>query len=256
MKKRRLIIHARYWNDIEWLAASLMHIDCWAADKVVLCEGNWDPAWPARSIDGTREMLEQYASERDNTILINNDRTNTNYRINQARTANMAMKLVEAKPDQDWMMTVDVDHFYFRDDICQVKYWLKENHQNFDYLVQNTACFFFDEKHCEIRLDNKGTKLPYKLLSGSSWRPTCHLHIGGKAYTDLPQLRGHFMPILAMHYEGLREPGRLHDKYAIGNRIRFDEYHGGKRMKSIANYHGPHPIFAHDVLKSKGLLND
>jgi hypothetical protein len=81
----RLIAHARYWNDAaDWLEASLDHIDAWEPEITILAEGNWDQKWPARSTDGTREVLETYTTRRDNIYLIDNVREDTNYRNNQA----------------------------------------------------------------------------------------------------------------------------------------------------------------------------
>ena len=72
--KPRLIAHARYWNDIQWLDASLKHIDAWAPDVIVISEGNWDPAWDARSTDGTCEAIAAYAKGRPDVIVMENAR--------------------------------------------------------------------------------------------------------------------------------------------------------------------------------------
>lgn len=251
-----LIISARFWNDIEWLQASLDHIDAWDAEHVIISEGNWDQEWPARSTDGTRELIEAYAAARKNVTVIDNIREDKNYRVNQANTSNLAMKIAAAKPNQDWMLIIDVDHFYFSEAIQNVKRVMEENENDFDYFSHNTFCFFYDLQHCEIRKDSKGTKLPYKLLPGCIWRPTNHLTVDGKMYHQIREARERFMPTIdAMHYEGLREKHRLADKYSIGNRKSFDVYQDGKRLRGVKAYCGNcHPCFAEPVLKKMGLL--
>ena len=69
----RLIVIARYWNDIEWINASLEQIEYWKPDEVYLCEGNWDRKFEARSTDGTRELLDEYVLGKDNYHIIDNN---------------------------------------------------------------------------------------------------------------------------------------------------------------------------------------
>ena len=39
--KGKFIIIGRYWNDIDWVGASLDYIDQWNADEVYLLEGHF-----------------------------------------------------------------------------------------------------------------------------------------------------------------------------------------------------------------------
>ncbi len=253
-KMSKLILHARYWNDNkDWLQASLNHIDAWEADAVVISEGNWDPAWEARSTDGTREALEAYCSKSRNAVLIDNIRVDKNYRNNQAATSNLAMKKADRRRG-DWVLIVDCDHFYFSSEIATIKRLIKEEGDTFDYLVHYNNCFFYNLQECEVKKDDMGTKLPYKLLPGCSWIATNHLSIKGKMYRDLPEVRGRSTPIKGMHYEGLRESKRLKDKYRIGNRKHFSKWMHGRRMKNIQEYSGGHPVVAIPVLKKEGWL--
>jgi hypothetical protein len=248
----RLIIHARYWNDMQWLAASLEHVDAWQADVVVIGEGNWDPAWPARSTDQTREMLDLYAAGRPNTTVIDNVREDKNYRRNQATTSNMAMKLAEARPGKDWMLIIDVDHFYFPSDIKAVRELIEKHGDEFDYITHYTRCFFDNLTDHEYRLEEKGTKLPYKLVEGCSWRATNQLTVKGKLYRDIPKLRPRLVEEVGMHYECMRDEKRLTDKYNIGNRRTPWAYKDGWRMRALRKYSGPHPVFARSVLREMG----
>jgi len=249
----RLIISARYWNDIEWVRASLQHIEYWQADEVYLSEGNWDPAWNARSNDGTREILEKFASSRENVSVIDNVRKDKNYRVNQADTSNLAMKLAGAKPG-DWMLIIDADHFYLKKDITYIKELIRKEGNSFDYITHYTYNFLYTLKEYNIYYDKVGTKLPYRLLKGCMWKSTNHLCIGDKLYHNVPRLRGYFAKVTAMHYEGLHSSKRLKDRYAIGDRKTFEEYKDGIRLKDLKYYEGSHPEFVIPTLKNKGHL--
>jgi len=250
----RLIISARYWNDIEWLEASLQHVEYWQADKVYLSEGNWSQAYEARSTDGTREKLERFTSVRKNVFVIDNVRDDENYRVNQANTSNLVMKLAGAEPG-DWMLIIDVDHFYFKKDIDYVKKLIQKSGNKFDYITLYTYNFLYSLRGYNLYYDKNGTKLPYKLLKNCTWRETNHLCVGEKAYSDIPQLKSKRMRFAAMHYEGLRLPDRLKDKYSIGDRKSFEEYKGGIKVKDMRRYRGRHPEFVVHALKSGGYLN-
>ena len=250
----RLIILARYWNDIEWGEASLKHVEYWQADKVYLSEGNWDPAYEARSTDGTREKLEKFASSRKNVFVIDNVRDDENYRVNQANTSNLVMKLAKAQPG-DWMLIIDVDHFYFKKDIDYVKKLIQKSGSKFDYLIHYTYNFLYGLDRYNLYDDKVGTKLPYKVLKNCTWRATNHLCIDEKLYSDNPQLKSKRMRFAAMHYEGLRLPHRLKDKYSIGDRKSFEEYEGGIKVKNMRRYRGRHPEFVIDTLKNMSYIN-
>lgn len=245
----RLIILARYWNDIDFLQASLNQIDYWNADLVYLSDGAWDQNFEAHSTDGTRELLEEYAKAKDNTFVIDNVRENKNYRINQANTSNLVMKLAKWQPD-DWMMIVDVDHFYTMKDIDSVKRMVDEEGDQFDYFVYKVNNFFYDLRRCQETFDKNQGRLPSRLVKGSYWIATNHLSLNGVTYEKATQMRPKVLSdVQALHYEGLRPRKRLNLRYSVGNRKTFWEYKNGKRLKNNVNYTGKHSEFAMDILK-------
>lgn len=251
ISKNKLIVIARYWNDIEWVEASLEHIDYWGADKVYICEGNWDQKFSARSVDGTREICQEWVRERDNACLIDNPRDNKNYRINQANTSNMVMELAGAKPG-DWMMIIDCDHFYFKQDIDNFKKLMGNG--TFSYPIFRTLNFYKNVVEYFDREDSNGTKLPYEILDKVKWIPTNHLSIGGKMYSQLGHVKSLRINFDAYHYVGLRLPNRLHDKYEIGDRKSPEVWKDGILLKNMKHYQGGHPEFVIPTLKKWGWL--
>jgi len=245
----RLIILARYWNDIDFLQASLNQVDYWDADLVYLSEGAWDQNFEPRSTDGTRENLEEYSKGRDNVFVIDNVRESKNYRVNQANTSNLVMRLADWQPD-DWMMIVDADHFYTMSDIDFVKRRMNEEVGQFDYFTYKVNNFFYDLRRCQETFDSSQSRLPSRLVEGSYWVATNHLTLNGIIYDKTNQMRPKVLSnIQALHYEGLRPQKRLSLRYSVGNRKTFWEYKGGIRLKNNTTFSGKHSEFVSDVLK-------
>jgi hypothetical protein len=244
----KLIIIARYWNDIEWVEASLNQIEYWEGDKVYLCEGNWDQKFNAQSTDGTREFLENWVSKRENVFILDNLRENNNYRINQANQSNLVMKLADAR-ENDWVLLIDCDHFYFKKDIDYVKKIIKEDGNNFDYLTYNTYNFLDGINKYYERKDNNAAKLPYKVKNETKWIPTCHPAINGKMYCEIKELKEKYVDVYAMHYALARLPERLDVKYKIGDRKSPLEWNGGIMMKQLKEYNDKHSEFAISTLE-------
>jgi len=234
----KLILLARYWNDMDFLKASLNQVSYWEADKVYLSEGAWDQNFLQRSTDGTREILEEYAKNKDNVFIIDNVRDDINYRVNQAETSNLVMKLAKWQPN-DWMIQVDVDQFYTKAAIDTVKRMIKEEGDQFDYFTHELSNFLYDLKHHQITLETSQSRLPSRLLEGSYWIPTNHLTLNGKLYRLVEQIRKrHLTDIRSLHYEGLRPKSKLTLRYSVGDRKTFWEYRGGIRLKGIVPFTG------------------
>lgn len=235
----RLIVLARYWNDMDWLEASLEHIRYWNPDYTIISEGNWDQDFPQYSVDGTRERVESFVEDIDG-CLIDNIRTDTNYRKNQAATSNKAMTLAKAEVG-DWVIVIDCDMFFFKEDIDSYKRMMVES--TFIYPVFHTYAFLTDLNCCQIVKDNCGVKLPYKLVKGYRWIPTNHLRAGSIYHrAGLKRLDSE---IKGYHYEGMRSATRLKDKYDIGDR-KTPESIG--RLNNLVPFKGSHPDFVMEVL--------
>jgi len=236
----RLIILARYWNDMDFLQSSLDQIDYWNADLVYLSEGAWDQKFEPRSSDGTREKLEEYAKDKDNVFVIDNVRESSNYRVNQANTSNLVMKLAKWRPN-DWMMIVDVDQFYTKSSIDFVKKLMQKKDDQFDFFIYKVNNFFYDLQHCQETFDSNQTRLPARLVKGSRWIATNHLTLNDIVYEKAKQLRPKVLSnVEALHYEGLRSKERLALRYSVGNRKSFWEYKDGIRLKNLVSFNGKH----------------
>jgi hypothetical protein len=247
----RLLILARYWNDIEWVEASLKHIEQWKPHKVVLSEGNWDPTWEPRSVDGTREILDRYSKDNSHVTLIDNCREDANYRVNQATTSNQAMEIMEWTPG-DWMLIIDCDHFYLQDDINTVLDFMECNRATVDYLSCMTMGFITDLKEHQLSTDLIGTKIPYKLLPGCRWVATNHLTYRQKFYSSANLRRHHFDTIYGYHYERMRLEDRHTDKYNIGDRKTPEQ--SGRFGELVPCEVTAHPEIAVPVLQELGYL--
>lgn len=243
----RLIISARYWNNTDWIEASLKHIEAWGADEVWISEGNWDKKLPQHSTDDTRAIIEDFSANLKNVHVFDNCRVYDNYRYNQALTSNMVMEKANVQPG-DWMLIVDSDHFYRKQDIDFIKNEIKVYGDNFDYYILSTFCFLKDIYSYGLHYDTMGTKLPYKIVDGAKWVATNHLSVGNKMYVDIPSLRSNKTPINGYHYEGILSESRFKSKYSIGDR-KTPKMCG--RLKNLVEYHGKHPELAIPALRDR-----
>ena len=247
----KFILLARFWNDSEWMDAALEHIDYWGADEIYICEGNWDKKFPARSIDDTLEKINSWAEGKLNVHIVENLRDDDNYRVNQAETSNLVMKLANIESG-DWMMIVDCDHFYFKDDIDAYKECMERC--VFTYPKFKVYNFLDGINRYYEREDKNSSKLPYRVINGAKWIPTNHLAIDGKMYESLNIT---FLPttITGYHYPLARTKKRLKDKYNIGDRESPIKWNNGKMMKNLDEYNGEHPEFVIETLTSLGYIN-
>lgn len=239
-----LIVHGRYWNDADWLDASLQHVDLWEADKVFLTEGCWDKRFPGPSRDATRKMLEAYAGKRQNVRVCSNVRGGA-YRDNQAATSQWVMEAARAGP-YDWMVTVDVDHFYTADAIAQVKECMKAR-PHVDFWYSPVMAFLSNARLCQHVTARFANFLPYRFLPGCHWIPTCHLAVGGVQYEHSDEITGDCVPnVVAYHYEGLRSSQRLAEKYGVADRKTPAQ---AGRTNDLQPFVGEHPNYVLPTLK-------
>jgi len=243
----RLIISARYWNNTDWVGASLKHVDAWEADEVWVSEGNWDRKMSSKSTDDTREIIEDFALSRNNFNVFDNPRSHDDYRYNQALTSNMVMKYARVEVG-DWMLIIDSDHFYSLKDIKYIKEEIRYYGNYFDYYILDTYCFFNGIDKYGIHHDTMGTKLPYKIVAGARWIATNHLSVNNKMYVNIPSLRDNRTPVNGYHYEGILSENRFKEKYSIGDR-KTPEKCG--RLENLSEYYGAHPELAVPVLRDR-----
>ena len=245
IKLSKLIILARYWNETEYLKASLDYVEYWGADKVILSEGCWDRTKIAQSTDGTRELLVEFAGRRSGSgvMLINNMRENEDCRINQANTSNLAMELAGCEVG-DWMLCVDADWFYFKRDIDFIKEVIAEEGDKFDYFVCGVRCFLNGLDQFNFLEERNHGLLPVKIKLGCKWIRMNHPSIRGVKYDRVISGVNSYSlsDVYGFHYEGMHSSDRLKSQHLIGD----------VRLRNLRGYTGPHPEFVQEVLKGYG----
>jgi len=149
--KNNLIIFATYWNEKDWIEASLSQIDALNPKSVFLVDGCYDQKFKNCSTDGTREKIEEYVTTHPEAKMISAlrlsrlkslwylfgvgitwwnwplrilmaiyyARTNT-YRLNQAATFTKMLRESGIQTG-DWFMTYDADQFYTDETIGNIK---------------------------------------------------------------------------------------------------------------------------------------
>lgn len=243
-----LIIFYPCWNDSDWIQAATEQIEYWGYGQLYFCEGCFDPKFPARSTDGTREFVMDYKNNHDNVYVIDNIRTQ-DYRTNQAMTCNLVLELSKQK-ENSWIMYQASDFFMLKKHIDIVKGLMKV--AKYDYPIFEIWNFWNSITKYWPKWTDQSPNLPYRIAKGAKFIPTCHLSVKEKMYKDI--LSGHRLKVKGFHYEGMRSPERLKDKYAVGDRQSPVVWKGGEKLKNRQTYTGVHPEFAIPVLKEKGFM--
>ncbi|PTP29386.1 hypothetical protein [Vibrio splendidus] len=270
---RDITLFATYWNEKEWIDTSLAQIKKINPKRVVICDGCFDSSKENRSTDGTRskikEFIKEYSGEAyffeairvnkwkslnflSDCIRIDGSkvslgdyywslrhilRTNS-YRINQAITFSMMMKMVGLK-EGDWFMTYDADQFY-SDEIIRKFDDLGNENFPYDLLCANEYTFFDDfdlySDHYEKR---KWNNMPHRLISGSRLLPTRDFKVknsmfGMVNYYDIAkkiEVGNYF------HYKFREDKKRVVSGYELGDRKPPEK----ERAISSIKYKGKHP---------------
>jgi len=243
----KFIIMLATWNDMDWLKPCLEQIEYWNPTHLFLSEGCWDPKFAARSTDGTREYLEKWAKDKPNVWILDNIRE-AGYRTNQANQCKLVTRLADAKPG-DWFMYQAVDFYLYKSDIDLYKKYMAEN--AFDYPRFEIRNFWQCTTLYSPKMTNQALNLPWRLINGFYWRPTCHLWVDCKPYHESPHPRQKTLQIKGYHYEGFRDAERLKDKYAVGDRQSPTVWKGGSKLKNRERYEGLHPQFVRETLERK-----
>jgi hypothetical protein len=247
-----LVIFATYWNDMDWLEASLEYLEYWKPDKIYICEGCFDIKYPPRSTDGTYEYLEKWCKHKPNATLVLNSRLE-DYFTNQASVCNQVLELSNIQ-EGDWLLRIDCDHFMFKAHVEIYREFMK---QDFDYPILEVYNFWDTTKKYFSKWTDQSIYLPYKYHAGAKIVPVCHLAINGKLYKDIPELKGLKTQLKGFHYEGFRSPERLKQKYDVGPAHRQSPvtWKDGLKLRDRRDYDGPHPEFAEPVLKKYDMRN-
>lgn len=256
LARTNIILLATYWNEADWIEASLAQIERIDPIEAIICDGNFDPRVENRSTDGTRTIIEQFVKEsRIPCRMISAVRVERNmwkglrffreagcpgarswtvgrmrmaavtqlmmniYRVNQALTFAHMCRLSEAWREGRWVMTCDADQFY-TDELIDAFSVTKEDGFNCDLITADelTFPFGFDEftSGYEIR---KWNNLPHRIKRNMAIYPTRHFMV--ETLTNTLNYQDNFKRLhggVYHHYKFRRDPSRLEKGYQLGDR--------------------------------------
>lgn len=201
-----LIVMATYWNEKDWVRASLAQIDKLDPLEVVICDGCFEPGVPNYSTDGTREVLEAYVRERPNATLISARRErrleglfavlrghgrspkrclltparakglawsacNVAYRLNQALTFQRMIEVSRYWAPGRWFMTYDSDQFCSDEMLEAFDIVNRESHVG---ILLGTELTFFNGFHhyTDEHEHRQYSNMPHKILPETTFIPT------------------------------------------------------------------------------------
>lgn len=238
-----------YWNEIDWIKASLKQIEKLDPLEVVICDGCFDPKVPNHSTDGTREIIKEWVSKRRNAKMISAVRypkfigciqllkrfkfTNfirlsialfslrkSVYRVNQALTFNHMIHISKYWKVGRWFMTMDGDQFYSDEMIERFKKIINKQ-SDIGLLIGKELTFFKDFGNYTEDYDKRGyNNMPHKIYVNTFIKPTRELikeYMFRSSYykDDVPtKFVGQYF-----HYKFRpKMPERVKAGYALGDR--------------------------------------
>lgn len=216
--KNNIILLATYWNEKQWIGPSLEQIRRIDPIEVIICDGCFDPSYQNHSTDGTREIIEDFVSERDNAKMISARRpwrlrgvlsmfrghANSplrnlftiprmhtayksarvaTYRLNQALTFKHMISQSEMWDSGRWFMTYDADQFYSDETID--KFSLTTEETDYGVLTAEERTFFtsFDQYTFDYE-QRTYNNMPHKIYSDTMIQPTRGIVLEGHTRTD------------------------------------------------------------------------
>jgi hypothetical protein len=245
-----LTILATYWNEIEWINASLAQIDSINPKKVIICDGCFDPKHVNSSTDGTSEIIREFAKNKEHVMVINAIRISkighiinwfkykkhgklisfqdvyellrimkTNiYRINQMTTFQYMLTEVAKVSSGDWFMTYDCDQFY-SDEII-LKLHNINQYKDFNILTCKELTFFHNFETYTDEYDKRDyNNMPHKYLDGLRFIATRNpARVKGYRYTNCSDFDTQKKFIGQVYHYKIKNPDRLIAGYNLGNR--------------------------------------
>jgi len=256
MSKSNIIILATFWNEIEWIEASLAQIERIDPIEIIICDGNFDPSVKNRSTDGTREKIEQFLkktkipSQMISAIRIKNNlfkginilkhsgctklsgfnlgrlkvaavsqiKTNI-YRVNQALTFAHMCRLSKKWQIGNWVMTYDADQFYSDELIDSFSATVRKDF-NYDLIAANELTFPYSFSQFTKEYENRTwNNLPHKIKNNMAIYPTRHFMIERSHSAINYQDDAKIIHSgLYHHYKFRKNKKRIEDGYNLGDR--------------------------------------
>jgi len=199
-----LTIFATYWNERDWIEASLAQIASFNPQEVIIVDGCFDTRYENKSTDGTREIIEKWVAEHPFATTISAKRhskagglwylfgynltwwnwplrlmmiiyyARTNiYRINQACTFTYMLRNAKHSKPGNWIMHNDADQFYPDTMIEEIKKITTNPYNETELLTANEQTFFTDFNHYTTEYESRNyNNMPYRLRHNTIIVPT------------------------------------------------------------------------------------
>jgi len=224
-KKTKISVFATYWNEKNWIEASLAQIDAINPHEVIICDGCFDPSKPNYSTDGTREIIEKWVEGQPTARMISASRhskigglfyifgkkikfrllpvrvlmffyyLHTNiYRINQAATFNKMSRMSKFWKPGNWFMTLDADQFYPDEMIEKFKQICDTKETTVDLITASEMTFFKNFNEFTTEYDKRNyNNMPHRIKKYTLIVPTRDIVVEKyprpKAYGKDPSIR-------------------------------------------------------------------
>ncbi len=250
--KRKLVLFATFWNEIDWIKTSLMQLDALEPDEIIICDGCFDPKFINKSTDGTREVIEEFVAKRANARMISALRLSrlkhicnwfkvlphesepaitiakmnalrhflrkNIYRLNQAATFNYMIEISDAFRKGNWFMTYDCDQFYSDEMIISMREYIKD--EDINILVGKELTFFGSFDQYTDSYENRDyNNMPHRIFEDSRFIPT---RLPCRPFKNDYLVCSDFLKgkknIGYMYHYHVKSPSRLSQSYEVGNR--------------------------------------
>ena len=266
-----LIVFATYWNEIDWVRPSLAQIDHIDPVEVIICDGCFDMGFPAPSTDGTREVIQEFVSNRENAQMISPVRCDSlegayelwrghahssllrrlyparlrragmsfgkhHYRVNQALTFNRMISLSQFWEEGRWFMTYDCDQFYQDRTIENIQNEVNGDSEA-ELLMADERTFFHGFQRYTDRYEaRKYNNMPHRIRPDTMIFPTRAVTAEGlfrtRYYADVVPTKH----VGTYHHYKFEFEERFEEAYQVGNRQppKVDQY-------EMESFEGRHP---------------
>ena len=266
-----IILLGAYWNEIEWIKASLAQIDKIDPLEIIISDGCFDLSYPNYSTDGTREIISDFVKARPHARMISALRLslwthyvkwfqrlpNENvsqfhlgklriaksfhkknlYRLNQMATFNYIVSISKKFEPGRWFMTYDSDQFYSDEMLKEFTEVVNSENSDYGLLTGKELTFFDDFNSVSYDYEKRDyNNMPHRIYSDTRFIPTRHpvRLINGtyKLYTEVEKKK--FCGTI-FHYH-IKKKERMDQGYSLGNRkaANLNRCH-------VVPYRGDHP---------------
>ena len=250
---RNIILFATYWNERQWIEASLAQIEAIDPCEVVICDGCFDDRKENRSTDGTREVIADWVARRGpsahmvfatrlersqapaallsqisrNSIApiparwfkaVRQGMSKSLYRINQAVTFGKMIQMSQKWELGRWFMTYDADQFY--SDACIASFDNCSSKTGAGLITAKEFTFENDFQTCVTGFEKRDwNNMPHKIYPSTAVYPTRHLMLESPFKLNLYRKKvsvidgGYYC-----HYKFRLDAERKQAGYALGDR--------------------------------------